>query len=126
MHILPTDQEDPENAVVLRRAFVDTGSDISLVPEATLDQLGIGFIRTRHSARTLSVGDAELIGCLPILWRRAEEPRRDYTTKFYVIPRSNPVDFEFLLGKDWLRESQAYSRAVVNSKAVVNLITWSK
>jgi hypothetical protein len=125
MHILPTDQEDPENAVDLRRALVDTGSDISLVPEATLDELGIRFVRTKHNARTLSVG-VELIGCLPILWRRAEEPRKNYNTIFYVIPRSNPVDFEFLLGKDWLRDSQALSRAVVNPKDVVNLLIWSR
>jgi len=109
----------PGTTAETRRGQLDTGSEISIVTEAILEELGIPFYQFRSTAKAVNRAPIELVGFVPILWRQegdSPEMAKDYITKFYVMSKKDSTDgadFDFLLGKDWNKESGALIRKAV-------------
>lgn len=100
------------NTSEVRYAKIDTASPVSLVPEETLEGLGIVPFRFGGShALTGLVQSAivEPVGLEPIFWFDADDPDekpRIFQTTFKVLPKGTTRSFDFLLGADWLRAAQ--------------------
>jgi len=109
MDILQHDQLDP-NDTTPRRALIDSGSRVNLVTQSIVDELGVQYYKHRSGLQTLGPGLIEDNGCVPLLWREQDKPDRTYVTKFHICPPNWVVNFDFLLGKDWIDESKEFGR----------------
>jgi hypothetical protein len=112
MDILQHDQLDPYDTTP-RRALVDGGSRVSLVKQFIVDELGVQYYKHRSEIRPLGLDQVEDNGCVLLLWRNQDKPDRIYATKFYICPSNWEVNFDFLLGKDWINESKGFGRTSV-------------
>jgi len=93
-----------------RLGLVDSGADINLVREAIVEELGLNVYREVCRTETLGSGTVILLGFVLLPWRIAKNPKRDYYTKFYVVPKEHRERFDFLLGCEWLAVSKVYGR----------------
>jgi len=118
MNILQHDQLDPHDTTP-RRALVDSGSEISLVTQDIVDELGVQYYRHRSGLQPLGSNLLEDNGCVLLLWRNKHKPDRMYATKFHICPPDWNTNFDFLLGLDWINESREFGRT---SKRVVRYI----
>ncbi len=112
MHVLiPGDAEGTQAQP--RYARIDTGSDISIVYRSTVEKLAGHHIfpTVPETFDTLS-GNVKSIGKTKVSWR-IQGRSMTFDTVFYVLEDpSQPRlvnDWDFLLGKDWVRDNQVYS-----------------
>jgi hypothetical protein len=103
-----------------RRGLLDTGADINLVAEEALD--GTGYENQIQPDKFLiqSFGKMELpvdlAGFVKISWHVNGKPQAVYTENFWVVPRDIECEFDFLLGRKWIEETDALQR---NNKVIV-------
>ena len=103
-----------------RRGLLDTGADINLVAEEALDGTGYENQIQPDKFHIQSFGKMELpvtlAGIVRISWHVNGKPQAVYTEYFWVVPRDIECEFDFLLGRKWIEETNALQR---NDKVIV-------
>ena len=92
-----------------RLATVDSGADISIVREEVAQELGFPIFRHELAARALG-GQVRFREYILVPWCIARNSETQYSTRFYILLDDPDVDFDFLLGKDWMSNSDVYPR----------------
>lgn len=119
---------ESSNSTFTRYGLVDSGTQICLVRfdvAAELIALGVPFYP--HERRLYALALNHSISCpgfivLPWCHGEVASRKRDYTTRFYVLPKDKKVLFDFLLDQSWIDES-AY---VEHNPAVCAVRFWAK
>ena len=103
---------------VPRYGRLDPGSQVNLVSERILEELGYGYYHNRNMS-IFMLGGEELqpVGDITLKWHREGKPDRVHITNFTVIAKDVPVSFDFLLGRGWCAET----RALVKNQEVLLL-----
>ena len=110
MSIYKLDYEGKDYTVP-RYGRLDPGSNVSLVSERILEELGYKYYRnTETNIFMLGGRKLQAVGDIPLKWHVDGKPDQVYSTDFMVIPKDVPVSFDFLLGRSWCAETKALLR----------------
>jgi hypothetical protein len=93
---------------VPRYGRLDPGSQVNLVSERILEELGYDYYHNRNMS-IFMLGGIRLqpVGDITLKWHMEGKPNRVQTTNFAVIAKDVPVSFDFLLGRGWCAETKA-------------------
>jgi hypothetical protein len=99
---------------VPRYGRLDPGSQVNLVSERILEELGYEYYHNK-SMKILMLGGSELqpVGDITLKWHlegKEDKPGQVHTTDFTVIAKDVPVSFDFLLGRGWCAETRALKK----------------
>jgi hypothetical protein len=93
-----------------RMGVIDTQSDVSLVSQSILTELGYDYY-PRDVGEIFGINQSFFpIGTVPLLWHVFGLPKEIYNTEFYIISEDMEPAFDFILGKQWIAETGALSR----------------
>lgn len=94
-----------------RRCRMDTGSDVNLISESTVLDLGLPFTRGRYPELT-GIGGAQVfpIGALLLRLRMSGHPEITFYERFYVISQDTPALFDALIGRKWIKDNKTLLR----------------
>ena len=106
MHI-HLDKDRPEDTE-LCRCLLDTGSDFNLISETTLLTLHLPFNKRRGPGVT-GIGGAQIfpIGSVVLTWHMDGQRGKTYYETFWVISEDTPALFDVLIGKEWIKKTNA-------------------
>jgi hypothetical protein len=100
-----------KDCTVPRYGRLDTGSEINLVAERILEELGYEYYHnTDMSICTLGRRNVQPVGDITLKWHIEGRPDRVFSTDFLVIAKDIPVSFDFLLGRHCITETKALLR----------------
>lgn len=113
MHVWPPGDMDGDRAQPCC-GIVDTGSARSIAFESKVRELGYQmFCPTTRHVKTLSGESMRVVAMTNLHWTVQGKPDIRYNTELLVLedqPPGRRPDFDFLLGRDWVRESGACRR----------------
>jgi hypothetical protein len=89
-----------------RRCLLDTGSDVNLVSQRTLRMLSLSMTECEDSVISLGA-QILLIGSTKLSWHVDCQEQKTYHTNFLVVADDIRPRFDFILGKDWIKENEA-------------------
>jgi len=96
---------------VPRYGRLDTGSEVNLVAERILEELGYEYYHnTDMNICTLGGKNIQPVGDITLKWHIEGRPDRMFSTDFLVIAKDIPVSFDFLLGRYCIGETKALLR----------------
>lgn len=100
-----------------RMGMLDTQSDVCLVSQRILTELGYDFY-PRDVGEVFGINQSFFpIGTVPLLWHVFGLPNEVHNTEFYVISEQMEPAFDFILSKHWIAQNGALLRnpRVINS-----------
>lgn len=103
-------RDQPDETEVCR-CMLDTGSDLNLVSQRTLRNLGLQF--THRKGPTLTgLGNVPIfpVGFIMLTWHVNRHEKITYSEEFWVISDDVHPLFDVLLGKDWIHDNNALLR----------------
>jgi len=97
-----------KNNTTPRWGLLDSGSDVSLVPERILKELGIPYYHD-STIKVCSLGKEriEITGRILLSWSVDGKVDKHHNTEFLVVPARYNPNFDFLLGRDWIVPTKA-------------------
>lgn len=96
---------------VPRYGRLDIGSQVNLVSECILEELGYAYYHNKDMTIYMLGGSAlQPVGDITLKWHVEGKSDRMYTTDFMVIAKDVPLSFDFLLGRGWCAETKALKK----------------
>jgi hypothetical protein len=105
--------ENQRDRTQVCRFILDTGSDLNLVSESILRELGLSLTHSECEPPTIiGFGDAHIlpIGSVFLTFHIDGKENKEYSEVFWVVSEDMPALFDLLFGKHWIKHHKALKR----------------